>query len=1216
GVPDGNTNASPKHQPENRSSENYTPQKYFSSLEMYSNKSLDSRDDVTVTSTDKLEWDPSVANDDARTALTDVTRTSVEKIGGLTQRLQDLDIDLDHLKHLRVVDETGGLPHASGNAEELLKRIKQCPECSSLNKAYMNWCVVCGEVLIGIEPTFHKNNSQVISSQQKKKAVNTPAPNQGRHCLQDTEVKEANTKCADKEFSGKGSKESSGDRSPLNLPVQFGLEEITSALSRGKRRENEYPQQKSDDKQELPEGAFSDEEDAVLVENDKEDGVNDVDLKTDHRFLEEIEDPLIREFAISYRKRQLLQQNNSVQISHRTSNKCSVKSKVASSMDSMQDADLSLTDTSLVATFVAATSSATLSPAFTSAATTSVVATLGSSTSTVSTQGDVKHFISAPWKKEIGPNLCFNVGVSDMTSDYILPAPGPPRRSCAPDKGRATNDALLQPFIAHVTTINDGNTQSSSDQHQVNKNRDLQAEASNEERKMIKKKKKKKKLRGEAVDIEIFSYSETQKSSSQPTSRVVPALNLKSSSDEGNDNDDDDDDSEETEAEAIDEDVRDFPASSDFDKQINLSNPAKSYNNTQPIRNHKKVPFAKSLQSHPIKAADTSPPQPSFSQSGASFHHERNRGGVMSGAARYQRHWNRSSIAWSSYNPRELSTRLSGYSVAAAQRRPSSAGTQQRLLLSYLVCCQLQPISGFHQRPSSANVPRGQGRPQLQSPDKSQKYSFHGYPPATSHGDGFHGYPPATLSYGNESESPLARESLQCGFSHTGEIICDKDSPRLLCAEFHRLPPTDIVGEEDSDQLQAVAMNSYQKLLEMTPRIAEGQISQWECLPDEIWLHIFRFLSHRELINMMLVSKYFNRLANDATLWKYITVKPKYSMTDQALAKMAQHRPVSLAMVKCQGTQVTSEGLHYFFQECQRQLKELNICGCSQGFLVGTEILRAAAIGCKNLTHLDVSFCNVSDESFLALCRRAERLESVCLNGFQSLKDTTLLVLLKKHGKSLRTLELYACFSLSTFAFVSIGKHCRRLRRLCLGSCSKLSDTATTKLCSYLRHMEELDLRGSNSLRNNSIAKIVVSCPRIHTLVLANCHQLTDAALMIIADNLKTTIRALDVCGCESVTDVGVTYLAENCGHLTTLDISSTRCTGASVLKLADGSCNQRLETVKFSFLSSLTEACLITLISQCPRLKSVHVFGCASLKNKANLQSGNPELSIEGDFK
>ena len=105
-------------------------------------------------------------NEDAASCssgFTSVTATTMNtgKAGGLTRRLENLGVDLEHLRHLRVVDRKQHDQEASdANFEKLSKGIRYCPECSTPNKAYMDWCLGCGEILIGVEPSLPGQRSK------------------------------------------------------------------------------------------------------------------------------------------------------------------------------------------------------------------------------------------------------------------------------------------------------------------------------------------------------------------------------------------------------------------------------------------------------------------------------------------------------------------------------------------------------------------------------------------------------------------------------------------------------------------------------------------------------------------------------------------------------------------------------------------------------------------------------------------------------------------------------------------------------------------------------------------------------------------------------------------------------------------------------------------------------------------------------------------------
>ncbi|XP_041367285.1 uncharacterized protein LOC121381927 [Gigantopelta aegis] len=403
---------------------------------------------------------------------------------------------------------------------------------------------------------------------------------------------------------------------------------------------------------------------------------------------------------------------------------------------------------------------------------------------------------------------------------------------------------------------------------------------------------------------------------------------------------------------------------------------------------------------------------------------------------------------------------------------------------------------------------------------------------------------------------------------------------------------------------------AYSKYRELTPRIREGAASMWLCLPDELWLHVFSFLAHSDLVQCAKVCKQLYRISLDESLWQYITVRKKFTISDEWLMQIAGRHPVSLALIQCHGENITAKGLRDLFRETASNLKELNFSRCSKGGLTGDSILLHASARCRNLTHVDASWCNATDNGISAISECAHRLESLCINGCQMLSDEGLETLLKKHGKSLRVLEMFGCFNVTPNGIRSLASHCSNLLTLNLGQCYKLTDLSITHLSASLGRVENLDLRGCKQIRDDCIRKVVRNCPRLKILTLANCPNITDAAMIEIATYL-TDIRSIDICGCRNVTDHSIKTLTHNCQRLNELDISSTGCTHRSVLLIANY-CNRNLETLKLNFLADVTEASLQKLLKHCKKLKILHLYGCTSVRNTIKLQQLCPFLSVE----
>ena len=388
------------------------------------------------------------------------------------------------------------------------------------------------------------------------------------------------------------------------------------------------------------------------------------------------------------------------------------------------------------------------------------------------------------------------------------------------------------------------------------------------------------------------------------------------------------------------------------------------------------------------------------------------------------------------------------------------------------------------------------------------------------------------------------------------------------------------------------------------------KLQPYLALPDEIILKIFRHLSHADLARCACACRQLQRISQDEILWRTIVLTRHQDINDQFLEKIGAKKPVSLSMIKCHGNLVTSSGLRELFRRCAENLEELNFIGCNGGQLIGESILLHVGLRCNKLRAVDVSWSNVGDNGVEALVQNVERLECLCLNGCQAITDHSLKVVADKHGKSLRTFEIFGCFNVSAAAIKRLGQKCPNLETLNLGQCYKITSSDIGRLVSHLQSIVNLDLRGCKQARDACVKTIVKHCPHLVSLVLANCPLITDVAMSEIATNLSA-VRCLDVCGCVKVTDHGVRALARSCNRLNSLDLSSTSITQKSVTLLANY-CSQNLQSLKLSFCVDVTDDSVSRLVRHCKRMKTLHLYGCKRLRNVKALQELNQSLKLE----
>ncbi|KAJ8051147.1 F-box/LRR-repeat protein 7 [Holothuria leucospilota] len=154
------------------------------------------------------------------------------------------------------------------------------------------------------------------------------------------------------------------------------------------------------------------------------------------------------------------------------------------------------------------------------------------------------------------------------------------------------------------------------------------------------------------------------------------------------------------------------------------------------------------------------------------------------------------------------------------------------------------------------------------------------------------------------------------------------------------------------------------KLILDSPRERQHH-SIWQLLPDEILLRIFSHLRHPDLVSCAQVCQGFYCVAMDDSLWRFIHLEKKH-LSDYQLTQIGEKHPTSVVFLQCQGKNVTENGLRNLFRTCVDSLQELNVSGCSGEMFSGDSVLLHAS-RCYNLSNIDASWCNVTDNGLNAV---------------------------------------------------------------------------------------------------------------------------------------------------------------------------------------------------------------------------------------------------------
>ncbi|XP_051876601.1 F-box/LRR-repeat protein 20-like [Pristis pectinata] len=285
----------------------------------------------------------------------------------------------------------------------------------------------------------------------------------------------------------------------------------------------------------------------------------------------------------------------------------------------------------------------------------------------------------------------------------------------------------------------------------------------------------------------------------------------------------------------------------------------------------------------------------------------------------------------------------------------------------------------------------------------------------------------------------------------------------------------------------------------------DGNRSPWLYLPDEIWLRIFALLPHRDLCQVARVCYCFHRLANDETLWKNIKIENSNCLNDKWLKNIGHHQPRSLSLCRCNDRtkSITDSGLRELFRHSKDSLKELYVTCCSGPKLTGDSVLLHASAVCHKLTSVDVSWTAATDKGIIALAQASSCLYRLLANGCH-LTDESINILIKKHRKSLRELELFGCHALSSHCLTHMAQECLNLQSLNIGRIPKLTTTCLIQIVTSLKNLSALNLSGLNAVHDSVVHHTARQCPKMDRLILSSCLQLTDVSLFEIGTYLST----------------------------------------------------------------------------------------------------------------
>eukprot|EP00250_Pteridium_aquilinum_P004190 c14419_g1_i1 orf=152-1207(-) len=309
----------------------------------------------------------------------------------------------------------------------------------------------------------------------------------------------------------------------------------------------------------------------------------------------------------------------------------------------------------------------------------------------------------------------------------------------------------------------------------------------------------------------------------------------------------------------------------------------------------------------------------------------------------------------------------------------------------------------------------------------------------------------------------------------------------------------------------------------------------WErVVVPQVFLLISSKLSQRDVCALASVSTFCRRfLLSHASLWKVLDLHGTSRAGERLAAAIILPQFNHVEEINLEFSQgLEDNDLRWL--ETQKEIQSINLNACQKITDLGLEVV---ARSCPKLKCFSIYWnLRITDAGVEALVRNCKDLTMLNLSGCKGVTNKSLEIM-SVHGTSLTTLNLTRCTRLTDDGLRQLLDSCENIEVLYLYAVSSFTDKSYAKLAN-LQSLRVLDLCGAQNLTDDGICQGLANCKELESLNLTWCVKVTDRGIQIIAENCSM-LQLLSLHGILGVTDKGLQSLSLSCSaSLTTIDVN------------------------------------------------------------------------------
>jgi len=349
-----------------------------------------------------------------------------------------------------------------------------------------------------------------------------------------------------------------------------------------------------------------------------------------------------------------------------------------------------------------------------------------------------------------------------------------------------------------------------------------------------------------------------------------------------------------------------------------------------------------------------------------------------------------------------------------------------------------------------------------------------------------------------------------------------------------------------------------------------------EKLPPEVVFNIFTFLDLKQIIICSKVSRFWNNLISELSLWKILNFRTiKTQNINTAITQLISihgSKALSLSLSIYQAEKLTNETLTQILKDCPN-LTRLDIGGFWGYFnnLINDSTLNSIPDRLPNLTALNISriIC-INGDIVSKIVEKCTKLQHINLSESNLVLGDWENIAFMSIGKYLPNLRYYNAFNAISTSHrkstsLSIATHCKYLEQFyadnvlpvviqaLITNCpnitrlyipgSKITDLEMTSIANTYPNLELFCVSSNGVITDSSIITLALKCPKLEYLRISWCIKITSKSILELVKNCKN-LRYLSLENLHAINDTNMEEIIMYCDRLLFLEVSTCKnCT-------------------------------------------------------------------------